>query len=165
LFIGALGRQRSFIIYDRTKALKLPSDLAGVTPATFQEHSDKNLQASLGAASSLIKGAIQQHGRRLPKISGEVNETTRFQIVHGLLDSAPEQFLIWMHENRRSIHRENRYFGSGIRFVYGKRDSSSGQGTFSMDDLCNKLADAGLLPMDLRNDVNLTDRGQQLRNG
>src|SRR5438105_3213910 len=49
LFIGALGRKRSFIVYDRRRDIKLPSDLAGVTSATFQMHTDGNLQASLGA--------------------------------------------------------------------------------------------------------------------
>lgn len=161
MFLGALGRERSFIVFDRDKALKLPSDLAGVTCATFQLHSDGNLQASLGAATSQIKGAIQLHGRRKPKISAEVDATTQFQIIHGLLDKAPEQFLIWMHENKKTIRRENSYFGGGIRYVYGMGNRSGGQGGFSADDLCNKLPDANLLAVDLRNNVSLTPRGHQ----
>jgi predicted nucleotide-binding protein len=64
LFIGALGRSRTFALFDRTSNLKLPSDLAGVTLANHQPHRDGNLQAALGAAATLIKGAIQQHGKR-----------------------------------------------------------------------------------------------------
>lgn len=161
MFLGAIGRQRSFIVFDRSKDLKLPSDLAGVTLANYQLHSDGNLQASLGAATSLIKASIQNNGRRLRKISAEVDNTTHFQIIHGLLDPAPEQFLIWMHENGKTIRRENHYFGGGLRYVYAVRDRSSGQGSFSMDTLCNKLPDAGLLTVDLRNEVGLTDRGHQ----
>lgn len=35
LFVGRLGRERTFIIYDREAVPKLPSDLAGVTAITF----------------------------------------------------------------------------------------------------------------------------------
>src|ERR1700685_3297181 len=33
LFIGSLGRDRTFMVYDRTKPPTLPSDLAGITSA------------------------------------------------------------------------------------------------------------------------------------
>ena len=161
MFIGALGRKRSFIVYDRGKELKIPSDLAGVTPATFQLHADNNLQASLGAATTLIKGAIQQQGRRTLKISAEIDPTTQFQIIHDLLDYVPEQFLIWMLENDSPITRGSRYHGWGIRYVYTMKSRASGRGHFSMDDLCNKLADAGLLTVDLRGNVSLSPRGKQ----
>jgi hypothetical protein len=36
LFVGRLGRERTFMVVDRSAKLKLPSDLAGITPATFQ---------------------------------------------------------------------------------------------------------------------------------
>ena len=36
LFMGKLGRDRCFVVDDRSKQMKLPSDLAGVTPATFE---------------------------------------------------------------------------------------------------------------------------------
>src|SRR5512144_1214252 len=38
LFIGALGRDRTFMLYDGTNPPVLPSDLAGVTAATFTPH-------------------------------------------------------------------------------------------------------------------------------
>ncbi len=47
-FIGGLGRDRTFIVYDRTALIKLPSDLAGVTAVTFEPHSSGNLQSALG---------------------------------------------------------------------------------------------------------------------
>lgn len=64
LFTGALGRRRTFIVYDRIADIKIPSDLAGVTSATYQPRSNGNIQAALGAASTQIKGAISQLGRR-----------------------------------------------------------------------------------------------------
>lgn len=64
LFMGALGRKRTFIVYDRTAKLKLPSDLAGVTAATFELHSSGNLQSSLGAATTRIEDQIEKLGVR-----------------------------------------------------------------------------------------------------
>ncbi len=64
LFMGGLGRDRTFIIYDRTAQLKLPSDLAGVSAATFELHSSGNLQSSLGAAATRIEERIERLGLR-----------------------------------------------------------------------------------------------------
>ena len=57
LFMGALGRERTFIVHSRTAPLLLPSDLAGVTPATFEER--PNLAAALGPACTKIRLAIE----------------------------------------------------------------------------------------------------------
>ena len=64
LFMGGLGRNRTFILYDRSEDLKLPSDLAGVTPATFEPHSSGNLKSALGAASTEIENCIDDLGLR-----------------------------------------------------------------------------------------------------
>jgi Predicted nucleotide-binding protein containing TIR-like domain len=64
LFIGGLGRNRTFIVYDRSELIKIPSDLAGIIPATYQEHSDGNLLSSLGAAATLIQSDIERLGIR-----------------------------------------------------------------------------------------------------
>lgn len=64
LFMGALGRKRTFIIYDRSAKLKLPSDLAGVSAATYEPHSSGNLQSSLGAATTKIEDQITRLGVR-----------------------------------------------------------------------------------------------------
>jgi len=71
LFVGGLGRNRTYIVYDRTKKIKLPSDLAGITAATFQEHSDGNLQASLGACCTQIESEIMRLG---VKVNAELNK-------------------------------------------------------------------------------------------
>ncbi len=64
MFIGRIGRDRTYIIYNRRDNLRLPSDLAGVTPATFEPHTDGNLRAALGAACTDIEDAIRRVGRR-----------------------------------------------------------------------------------------------------
>lgn len=62
LFIGALGRERTFILYDRTCPPALPSDLAGVTAVTFAPYANRNLQAAMGAACTRIQGAVERAG-------------------------------------------------------------------------------------------------------
>ncbi len=60
LFMGALGRERTFIIYNRDSKLKLPSDLAGITAATFGDRSDGNIQAALGPVCTSVRAAIKK---------------------------------------------------------------------------------------------------------
>jgi chaperonin GroEL len=64
MFIGKLGRLRSFLIMPRGyEALHIPSDLVGITPATYESNrSDNNMQAALGAACNQVRRAIQQLG-------------------------------------------------------------------------------------------------------
>jgi Predicted nucleotide-binding protein containing TIR-like domain len=59
LFMGALGRRRTYIVYCRDVQIDLPTDLAGVTAATFAQRSDGNLQAALGPVCTQIKAAIR----------------------------------------------------------------------------------------------------------
>ncbi|RCS54001.1 methyltransferase domain-containing protein [Bremerella cremea] len=63
LFTGVLGRERTFMLCERGDKVKIPSDLAGVTPITFEKDED-NLTASLGAACHQLIKAIKKHGSR-----------------------------------------------------------------------------------------------------
>jgi hypothetical protein len=161
LFIGKIGRNRTFIVFDRTAKIKMPSDLAGVTLADYQPHSSGNLQPALGAASTKIKSAIQEHGpRERDRIGFNVDQTTQFQIIADLMDQSAHQFIILMHEQNVMLHKES-MFGRGIRYQYLNRNRSAGDGSFSVSGLCKKLPDAGLLQKDLRENVSLTGRGHE----
>ena len=46
LLIGRIGRERTFIVHEKGIALKLPSDLLGITVKTFQRRTDGNLISS-----------------------------------------------------------------------------------------------------------------------
>lgn len=59
LFMGALGRSCTYIVYCRDEKLDLPTDLAGVTAATYAKRSDGNLRAALGPVCSKLKDAIR----------------------------------------------------------------------------------------------------------
>jgi hypothetical protein len=74
LFMGALGRQRTYVLYDRTSTIKLPSDLAGVSAATYEPHSNGNLEAALGAAATRIEDRVQKLGVRPKERLAQLSE-------------------------------------------------------------------------------------------
>jgi predicted nucleotide-binding protein len=61
LFIGKLGRDRTFIVKDRD--ITLPSDLAGFTTVSYSARMDGNLEAALGPACTRIKQAMEMQIR------------------------------------------------------------------------------------------------------
>lgn len=77
LFIGSLGRERTFMLYDRTNTPELPSDLAGITAATFAPHTSGNLEAALGAPSTRIRNMIELRGVRKEKSLRELEKTVQ----------------------------------------------------------------------------------------
>jgi CAP12/Pycsar effector protein, TIR domain len=76
LFIGSLGRDRTFTVYDRTNPPALPSDLAGITAATFAPHTSGNLEAALGAPCAKIRSAVERLGVRKDKGLQDLEKAT-----------------------------------------------------------------------------------------
>ena len=74
LFIGGIGKGRTFLVFDRDSGIKIPSDLLGTTAATYQQHSSGNLVSALGAACSTISEAISDLGKKEPRISGALEK-------------------------------------------------------------------------------------------
>ena len=65
LFIGALGRHRTFVVCENDVRLKIPSDLAGVSLTSyFKPQLANRLQAALGPSCMQIRNAIQSQGLR-----------------------------------------------------------------------------------------------------
>lgn len=63
LFVGKLGRKRSFIIMPDNKTFHLPTDLIGMTPGTYEsDRSDKNMLAATGVSCQKIRDAISKQG-------------------------------------------------------------------------------------------------------
>lgn len=58
LFTGALGRARTFMVFPRDSKPEFPSDLSGVTAATYADRTDGNLEAALGPVCTRIKRAM-----------------------------------------------------------------------------------------------------------
>lgn len=64
LFIGSIGLSRTFIVYDKTSEIKIPTDIAGITLAPYTPHSTNNLTSALGPAATQIEEKINNLGRR-----------------------------------------------------------------------------------------------------
>lgn len=163
LSIGTLGRERSFLIYDRTSNLKLPTDLAGITPATFHTHSDGNLEATLGAASTQIeKKAIELGLRTKVGQVGLIDEQTQFRIISDLLGVVADNFIIQLALSGKYFIRETGMASSLGRHWYSIDfpNRHIGDGRFSIDILCEKLLEADIVTQRLNFQVVLTERGK-----
>jgi len=68
LFMGQIGRQRTIMVMPRASKLKLPSDLLGLNPITYNPPSDpsdkRQLAASLASVCTQLKSAIDSLGCR-----------------------------------------------------------------------------------------------------
>lgn len=161
--IGALGRERTFIVHDRSKDLKMPSDLAGITTATFQPHSDGNLQASLGAACSQIEQATRRLGERtkLGQV-GLIDQVSQFRIIADLLGVVADNFIIQLFLSGSRMKREEGRFRDNIHwYAIDFPDKHMGTGRFSVDQMCISLCDAAIVESNLRHEIGLTTRGRQ----
>lgn len=66
MFMGRLGRRRSILVYPRHEGIKLPSDLHGLTPASFQPGEAKTLAARIGPVCTEIRKIVRQLGVKTP---------------------------------------------------------------------------------------------------
>jgi hypothetical protein len=112
LFIGSLSRDRTFMIFDRTNPPALPSDLAGITAATFAPHTSGNLEAALGAPCAKIRSAVERLGVRTDKGFRDLEKAT--VNVEGI--GATMQSLIRLLARSRKVELDviARQFGSMI---------------------------------------------------
>lgn len=63
LFIGALGRERCYIVKPRNSEMHLPSDLAGVTTADYvADRPDGDISSALNAACTQIRNRVKELG-------------------------------------------------------------------------------------------------------
>ncbi len=64
MFMGIIGKERTFIIRDTNYKIKTPNDLDGMCIGRYTIHSDGNLQSSLGGVSTLILEEVRKLGIR-----------------------------------------------------------------------------------------------------
>jgi len=77
MFMGALGRDRTFIVTKRNAEIKLPTDLAGVTYVDFEIHRTGDLTPSLGAACTQIQTSINRLGIREQERYSHLSRATK----------------------------------------------------------------------------------------
>ena len=61
LFIGRIGRQRSFLVEPRGEEVKLPSDFSGITALSYRYDSN-DLPAALGSVCNQIRRIVRELG-------------------------------------------------------------------------------------------------------
>jgi hypothetical protein len=78
IFIGRLGKDRSFIVAPRGSEdqISLPTDLLGITPALFESNrQDGNLTAALGPACSKINKQLVKLGSAAQEQSTQIEQS------------------------------------------------------------------------------------------
>ena len=86
LFMGAIGKTRTFVLTSDAPNLKLPSDLAGITTARYpHDRADGNLLAALGPAATQISDRIRALGPRNPDSFKIRLKNSDFRVTKGSL--------------------------------------------------------------------------------
>lgn len=150
LFMGRLGRERTFVVRPRGDQMKIPSDLAGLTTATYDwPRADRNHQAAVGPACDNIRKMIHALGFSETRTSTQIRAVQEEQVRQG---SDLQTILRFLLEN----------FVSNFELTHLKKLASSKPFPFRKSDTFEKelrrlLSLAG---DDVRNHLEITDRGK-----
>ena len=80
LFMGRLGRARTFLVHQSRINLKLPTDLSGVTAAEYEwPREDGNYKSAVGAACDSLRDVIRDLGFAEAKTAQVVNDLSARQ--------------------------------------------------------------------------------------
>jgi Predicted nucleotide-binding protein containing TIR-like domain len=75
LFMGRLGRSRTFILYQADARLRIPTDLSGVTMATYEwPRADRSYKSAVGSACDSIREVIRALGVSETKTAREISD-------------------------------------------------------------------------------------------
>ncbi|BBC32169.1 hypothetical protein SGFS_034630 [Streptomyces graminofaciens] len=112
LFIGALGRERTYMLYDRTNPPSLPTDLAGIVPALFQPRDDGDLLKAVARPCYDIRRHIERLGLRPDRALRNLQQATTTVEAAG----ASVQKLIRLLAESRVLEMDvfTQYFGGMI---------------------------------------------------
>ena len=64
LFMGALGHSRTFLVYPQGLEIKIPTDLAGITPLTYEQRTQFELPSAIAPACNQLRNLILKIGPR-----------------------------------------------------------------------------------------------------
>jgi hypothetical protein len=85
LFMGQLGRARTFLMYQSGAHMRIPTDLSGVTMAPYEwPRTDHSYKASVGSACDSIRQVIRELGPSERKIAMELGNIRSRQIEQQL---------------------------------------------------------------------------------
>ena len=166
LFMGRLGRERTFVVRARSDQIKIPSDLAGLTTATYDwPRADHNHQAAVGPACDSIRKMIHTLGFSETRTSIQIRAVQEEQVRQGADLQTILQFLL-------------QNFISGYELIHLKKLATGEPFPFKKSDTFEKelrsLLSLGLIARrpnkgirslfaagdDVRNHLEITDRGK-----
>ena len=75
LFMSRLGRERTFIVTDKERAARIPSDLAAIHTVRYLQSGSGNLQSALGTAATEIREALKHASH--PRVQAGLNDVQR----------------------------------------------------------------------------------------
>lgn len=101
LFLGRLGRDRAFYLYDDATKVKLPTDLAGITGASYREAN--NLLSALGPACNKIRRRMEEVGLRFKPDDETQKAFERHQAFRELVVGTWWQFILSSEPKRISV--------------------------------------------------------------
>ena len=62
LFMGALGRERTFVVKPRSQKIKGPSDLLGLSPVEYASEESRSLESRIAPVCNTIRKVINELG-------------------------------------------------------------------------------------------------------
>ncbi len=75
LFMGRLGRSRTFILHQSNSTLKIPSDLSGMTTATYEwPREDRSYKSAVGPACDSIREVVRDLGVSDAKTARDISD-------------------------------------------------------------------------------------------
>jgi hypothetical protein len=166
LFMGRLGRERTFVIRPRGDQIKIPSDLAGLTTAMYDwPRSDHDHQAAVGPACDNIRKIILRLGFSQARTSNQIRIFQEEQVRQG---ADLQRMILFLLQN----------FVSNYELIHLKKLESGEPFPFKNSDTFEKelrrLLSLGLIARrpnkgirslfsagdDVRNHLEITDRGK-----
>jgi predicted nucleotide-binding protein len=117
LFMGKLGRERTFVVCDQDSEVKIPSDLSGVTLAGYHgKRKDKNMVSALSPACTQIKLSLNLVDVKNPVHPvGKIPESLSFDCMSKEYDET----LSLLESNNAGVLQQIKSRGDFIRLVDG----------------------------------------------
>ena len=84
LFMGRLGRARTFMLHQSNSAVKIPTDLSGVITATYEwPRADRNYHSAVGGACDSIRKIVRDLGISEAKTAKAISTIRTVQEAQG----------------------------------------------------------------------------------
>ena len=166
LFMGRLGRSRTFVIRPRGEQLKIPSDLAGLTAAVYDwPRADDNYKAAVGPACDNIREMIRSLGFSETKMSTQIRSVQDEQVRQGADLQTILRFLLQNFVSEYEL-THLRKLQSGDAFPFARSDTFEAELRRLLSlGLIERRPNRGIRSLfnagdDVRNHLEITDRGK-----